>query len=54
MENNSEVFLEYSTNNFLERFGGNLYNVYQNYSLTPSSQGKVFQFIGCFSVVLLP
>jgi len=52
MENNSEIFLEYHfTNNFLERFGGNLYNVYQNYSLTPSSPGKIyFQIFGCFTI----
>ena len=36
-DSRSEVFLEYhSSNNFLQRYGGNLYNVYRkNFSLSP-------------------
>ena len=36
-ESRSEIFLEYhSSNNFLQRYGGNLYNVYRkNFSLSP-------------------
>ena len=43
-ESRSEVFLEYhSSNNFLERYGGNLYNVYRkNFSLSPiEAEGNI-------------
>ena len=43
LESKSNTFLEYhSTDDFLKRHGGNLFNVYRkHFSLTPSTEGSV-------------